>query len=200
MDSYIYIITALLPLVAVMVILQVNPYHALAIRGMLGAVATLVYAVLGAADVALTEALVGTLLAITLYAVAVRASMVLRLGVLEDDAIAAADDPDDPQTSHFKQMVDDLRTLFAKRHLRVELISYLNPEDLHRALLDKEVHATCARAQPKERDSTARGDPPPPYHMTTRLPRLYEILQTEFGSPITYSIYINVSPSKEEHP
>jgi putative multicomponent Na+:H+ antiporter subunit B len=71
-DSYIYIITALLPLAASMVVLQVNPYYALVIRGILGAVAALVYTVLGAADVALTEALVGTLLAVTLYAVAVR--------------------------------------------------------------------------------------------------------------------------------
>ncbi|NJK30310.1 MAG: DUF4040 domain-containing protein, partial [Acaryochloris sp. SU_5_25] len=71
MDSYIYIITALLPLTAGMVVLQVNPYHALIMRGILGAVAAMLYAVLGAADVALTEALVGTMLAITLYAVAV---------------------------------------------------------------------------------------------------------------------------------
>jgi uncharacterized MnhB-related membrane protein len=61
-DSYVYIIVALLPLAASMVVLQVNPYHALVIRGILGAVAALVYAVLGAADVALTEALVGTML------------------------------------------------------------------------------------------------------------------------------------------
>jgi len=38
-----------------------------------------VYALLGAADVALTEALVGTLLSTTLYAIALRSSMVFRL-------------------------------------------------------------------------------------------------------------------------
>ena len=75
MDSYIYMITALLPLAAAMLVFQVSPYHALVIRGVLGAIAALVYTVLGAPDVALTEALVGTLLAITLYAVAVRSSM-----------------------------------------------------------------------------------------------------------------------------
>ena len=61
-DSYIYAIVALLPLAAVMLTVQVNPYNALVIRGILGAIAALVYAVLGAADVALTEALVGTML------------------------------------------------------------------------------------------------------------------------------------------
>jgi putative multicomponent Na+:H+ antiporter subunit B len=84
-DSYIYAIVALLPLAAVMLTVQVNPYNALVIRGILGAIAALVYAVLGAADVALTEALVGTMLAITLYAVAVRSSLVMRIGVLKDE-------------------------------------------------------------------------------------------------------------------
>jgi len=39
MDSYIYGITALLPLAAAMLVFQVNPYHALVIRGILGAIA-----------------------------------------------------------------------------------------------------------------------------------------------------------------
>ncbi len=82
MDISLYATVALLPLSAGMVVLQVNPYHALVIRGILGAIAALVYALLGAADVALTEALVGTMLAITLYAVAVRSSLLMRLGIL----------------------------------------------------------------------------------------------------------------------
>jgi putative multicomponent Na+:H+ antiporter subunit B len=52
-------------------------------------VAALIYALLGAADVALTEALVGTLLSTTLYAVALRSSMVLRLGCHDPAAIPA---------------------------------------------------------------------------------------------------------------
>ncbi len=79
-DHYIDIIIGLLPLTALMLVFQVDPYHALVIRAILGAVAALVYAVLGAADVALTEALVGTMLAVTLYVVAVRSSLVMRLG------------------------------------------------------------------------------------------------------------------------
>ena len=83
-NSYIYVLVALLPLAAGMVVFQVNPYHALLLRGVLGAIAALVYTILGAGDVGLTEALMGTLLAITLYAVTVRSSLVLRLGVIEE--------------------------------------------------------------------------------------------------------------------
>ena len=83
-------ITALLPLTAILLVAQSNPYQTLVLRGILGAVAALVYALLGAADVALTEALVGTLLSTTLYAVALRSSMVLRLGCADSQAVPAA--------------------------------------------------------------------------------------------------------------
>ena len=83
-------ITALLPLTAILLVGQSNPYQTLVLRGILGAVAALIYALLGAADVALTEALVGTLLSTTLYAVALRSSMVLRLGFHEAGPIPAA--------------------------------------------------------------------------------------------------------------
>ncbi|MDJ0531515.1 MAG: DUF4040 domain-containing protein [Xenococcaceae cyanobacterium MO_207.B15] len=82
-DIYIYVIIALLPLSALVSVLQVNPYSALVIRAILGAISALVYAIVGAADVALTEALVGTLLAVTLYVITVRSSLVMRLGVLK---------------------------------------------------------------------------------------------------------------------
>lgn len=71
----IVIIVLLLPLVAGLLVFQKNPYYALVIRGILGAIASLIYALLGAADVALTEALVGTMLSVTLYAIAIRSSM-----------------------------------------------------------------------------------------------------------------------------
>lgn len=72
-------ITALFPVIAILLVTQSNPYQTLVLRGILGSVATLLYALLGAPDVALTEALVGTLLSTTLYAVALRSSMALRL-------------------------------------------------------------------------------------------------------------------------
>ncbi|MEL6881041.1 MAG: hydrogenase subunit MbhD domain-containing protein, partial [Cyanobacteria bacterium J06607_10] len=82
-DVYMVAIASLFPLVAILLVLQTNPYQALVIRGILGAIAALVYAMLGAADVALTEALVGTMLSITLYAIAVRSSMTLRIGIVQ---------------------------------------------------------------------------------------------------------------------
>jgi putative multicomponent Na+:H+ antiporter subunit B len=192
-DSYIYVITALLPLSALMLILQTNPYHALVVQGILGAVAALVFAVFGAADVALTQALMGTLLAITLYAIAVRSSLVMRLGVLEDGAIKADDE------GHFEQLMNDLRTIFGKHYMRVELVPYTNTQALHRALMDKEIHATCARPEHDNQDSVATEDEQQPYHTTTRVQRLYEIMQTELSSPATSLTYINTPDSGEEH-
>jgi putative multicomponent Na+:H+ antiporter subunit B len=130
-DIYLYLITALLPLSAFMLVIQVNPYHALVIQGIVGAVAALVYAVLGAADVALTQALMGTLLAITLYAIAVRSSLVLRLGILED-GLVKTDNPAD-----FKQLIDDFRTIVSKHYMRLELVPYTNRQALDRALMEK---------------------------------------------------------------
>jgi putative multicomponent Na+:H+ antiporter subunit B len=192
-DSYIYVITALLPLSALMLVLQSNPYHALVIQGILGAVAALVFAVFGAADVALTQALMGTLLAITLYAIAVRSSLVMRLGVLEDGAIETDDE------SHLGQLTDELRTIFGKHYMRLELVPYTNTQALHRALMDKEIHAACARREDDNQDPVATEDEQQPYHTTTRVRRLYEIMQTELSSPATSLTYVNAPDSGEEH-
>lgn len=80
-------IAGLLPLTAILMVLQRNPYQTLVLRGIIGAIATLLYALLGAADVALTEALVGTLLSTTLYAIALRSSMVFRLAIVGDSLL-----------------------------------------------------------------------------------------------------------------
>lgn len=179
MDSYVYIIVALLPLAAAMLIFQTNPYHALVIRGILGALAALVYTVLGAPDVALTEALVGTLLAISLYAVAVRSSLVLRLGVLKDEAVTSNSAESSSEHS-FHQLLEDLRTAFGKHYMRVELVPYINEKDLHQALSEKDVHAICAYTELLE--GKTQSEAMLPYITTTRLPRIYEILQTEMAS------------------
>ncbi|PHJ58891.1 hypothetical protein VF14_06210 [Nostoc linckia z18] len=179
-DSYLYIIVALLPLSACMVVFQTNPYHALVIRGILGAVAAMVYAVLGAPDVALTEALVGTMLAITLYAVAVRSSLVMRLGVLQEQA-------DDDGL--FGQLMNDLRTILGKRHMRLELVSYSDIQTLQQALLDKEIHASCF-PQERSQHEEASEEEKPPYQTATRVRRIYEIVQTELSSPTTTLTYV----------
>ncbi len=108
-DNYIYIIIALLPLASLMSVLQVNPYNALVIRAILGAVAALVYAVLGAGDVALTEALVGTMLAVTLYVVAVRSSLVMRLGIVKTKfpSDIELEFPSEGTGKHHKEEIND---------------------------------------------------------------------------------------------
>lgn len=191
-DSYIYVIIALLPLAAGMVVFQVNPYNALVIRGILGAVAAMVYAILGAPDVALTEALVGTMLAITLYAVAVRSSLVLRLGVLpqkNDDAL-----PDGTVAEHFEQLIADLRKIFSKHHMRLELVPYPNTQALQQALIDKEVHATCVMNPPATSEDENHS-----YQTVIRVKRIYEIMQSELASPVTSLTYLSIPNSAQEH-
>ncbi len=76
-QSYLLAIVALMPMVGGLLVFQTSPYQALVLRGILGAIAALVYALFGAADVALTEALVGTMLSMTLYVVAIFSSQKL---------------------------------------------------------------------------------------------------------------------------
>ncbi len=177
-DTYIYFIVALLPLSACMLVLQANPYNALVIRGILGAIAAMVYSILGAADVALTEALMGTMLAITLYAVAVRSSMVMRLGVLKGTTET------DKNTSEFENLIANIRTIFNKRHMRLELVPYTDTQALHRALMEKEVHATCVHSQLSHEE---------PIQTLTRLQRIYDIMQAELSSPGTTLTYVSAS-------
>ncbi|MDY6786338.1 MAG: DUF4040 domain-containing protein [Cyanobacteriota bacterium] len=196
------IITALLPLTACMLVLQVNPYHALIIRGVLGAIAALVYAVLGAADVALTEALMGTLLAVILLAVTVRSSLVLRLGVLEVETTAEGD-------RVFEPLLADLRTFLDKHYMRLEVIPYTDLQALDRALRCKEVHATCWRktlseASDAEIDTLAGDSETPPPELptdllTVRVQHIYDILKDELSSPGTLLNYVQVPNSEEKH-
>ena len=160
-DPFIYIITALLPLSALLLVFQANPYHALVVRGILGAIAALVYTLFGAADVALTEALVGTMLAITLYAVAVRSSLVVRVGLLKSE--------DGELSEDWRSLLEQLRSLFAPYQVRVELDYYTDTDSLEQALADKEIHLTCTSSTEENK----------PYCIITRVDRLYQILDTE---------------------
>ncbi|NEP15778.1 MAG: DUF4040 domain-containing protein [Leptolyngbya sp. SIO4C1] len=169
-DSYVYAIMALLPLAAGLLVFQTNPYHALVIRGILGAIAALIYATLGAADLALTEALVGTMLAITLYAVAVRSSLVMRLGVLESAL----------EETQLAQLTAALRLALSPYHVRLELVSYDSQASLHEALTAAQLHAVCT-----EQSAIAATQSPPGYLTEVRLQRLYEILQTKQVSQLS---------------
>ncbi len=154
-------IVALLPLTAGMVVLQTNPYHALVIRGILGAVAALVYALLGAADVALTEALVGTMLSITLYAVAVRSSLRLRLGISLEEG----------HSEERAEAIAAIRKIANAHHLRLELVTHATIGDLKAALAAKELHGILYDF-PQDSDISSA------CYLELRLQRLYDLLRS----------------------
>jgi len=183
-DNYIYPIVALLPLSALMLVLQQNPYHALVIRAILGAIAALVYVVLGAADVALTEALVGTMLAVTLYAIAVRSSLVMKLGIVSQERIQNKDS--------LTNILAGFRKVINKHHLRLELVEYPDISALDRALLDREVHATI-------KPETSNLSPEVTYQTNLRVNRLFQIMQTELVVPETTLAYVPVASQEEKH-
>ena len=175
-------ITALLPLTAVLLVVQVNPYHALVIRGILGAIAALVYVLFGAADVALTEALVGTMLSITLYAIAVRSSMTVQIGIVEESAVEK--DVAEKETKlNSRQLLSVLTPALERYHVRLELLNYPNPQALTAALVEKEIHIAY---------STAHGVPG---SLQTRIRRLYDILKTGLppAIPLSYLELANIS-------
>lgn len=184
-DKYTYVIVALLPLSALMLVFQTNPYHALVVRAILGAIAVLVYIVLGAADVALTEALVGTMLAVTLYVVAVRSSLVMRLGILTRKAA------EEEEKHNFTELIASLRKVIDRHYLRLELVEYSNLSSLERALADKEVHGICTQQKVFEGDRI--------YDTKIRVRRLFDIFQTELSFPQTNLTFVNISNEKEKH-
>lgn len=195
-DLYGAAIVMLLPMTACMLVFQTNPYHALVIRGMVGAVAALVYALFGAADVALTEALVGTMLSITLYAVAVRSSLSMRIGVLSQppDKLDLASLEAAP---HFEALRSALRQALSKYHMGLEVISYPTPEALQTALSQKDIHASCiAVSDVAIAGGELAGSPSPEiqpgYQLQIRIRRLYDILQA--GLPLTAAQLTYIEP------
>lgn len=183
-DNYIYIIVALLPLSALMLVFQKNPYHALVIRAILGAVAALVYVVLGAADVALTEALVGTMLAVTLYVIAVRSSLVMRLGIIKANNISENNCLTDVLTS-FKKVIH-------KYHLRLELVEYPDTETLKQGLMNQEVHAIIEEEYSQLNSEVI-------YQTGIRVRRLFEIMQQELIAPETTLTHVLINNKEDKH-
>ncbi len=196
-DLYMVVLVALLPIMATALVVQTNPYQALVIRGILGAVASLIYALLGAADVALTEALVGTMLSVTLYAVAVRSSMRLRLGLLEREESSLADP--------YQPLLAGLRKLLLAHHIRLEPIAYPTPQALQTALMAKDIHAICVAHH-----TTPHSSPPSqdlhdlqlqetqmllspgqaPFLFQTRVHRLYELIQANLTESLALGVEV----------
>jgi putative multicomponent Na+:H+ antiporter subunit B len=198
-DKYIYVIVALLPLSALMLVTQKNPYHALVIRGILGAVAALIYAILGAGDVALTEAMVGTMLAVTLYVIAVRSSLIMRLGILEEDI-----DKNNliAKISYLEELITSIRKIVNKYHLSLELVQYPNQKALEQGLKTQEVHAICTQQkllEEPELDINTITENKQNYNIEIRVQRLFKIMQSELLFPETTINYITVTDMEEQH-
>lgn len=125
------VIVTLLPLTALFTVVQTHPYFALLSRGIMGMVAVLFYAAMGAPDVALTEALVGTLLTVMLFAIAVRSSLAMRIGTLEGRARP-------PQDSA-------LRIFCRSQRLALRWVSFSSEKELAAALKAGRVDAVYGR-------------------------------------------------------
>ncbi len=167
-------LVALLPLSAGLVVLQTNPYRAMVIRGVLGAIAALTYTLFGAADIALTEALVGTMLSITLYSITVRSSMTMKLGVIKSEC-AVFDET----------LLSPVQLAIAPHHLRLEVLSYASSEELKAALMSRDVHTICLRSHP--------------FLIDTRVNHLYRILQSGLPPDLATVGYIQL-PSSHPRP
>ncbi|MGK7889568.1 MAG: DUF4040 domain-containing protein [Leptolyngbyaceae cyanobacterium] len=188
-DVYGVAIALLLPITATSLIVQTNPYYALVLRGIVGAVAALVYALFGAADVALTEALVGTMLSITLYAIAVRSSLSIQLGVSESIELE--------QAESLKTLTKALRQSLQRYHLRIELISYPSQETLHTALEQKNVHVIAVPSNAVGQKDGAL--PQPEYELRTRVSRLHSLL-SQLPEEVALSTYSPLPDSVEQVP
>ena len=190
-DTYVYPIVALLPLAALILVLQVNPYQALVIRAILGAISALVYAVLGSADVALTEALVGTMLAVTLYVIAVRSSLVMRLGIVEGMQTESE--------GYLPELITSIKKIIDRYYLRLEIVEYPSLQDLKQGLLAKEVHAICSKRESKPMAEKDTAEVEHTYETAIRVHRLFEIIQTEASLPDTALTYVTVANTEEKH-
>jgi putative multicomponent Na+:H+ antiporter subunit B len=198
-DKYIYVIVALLPLSALMLVTQKNPYHALVIRGILGAIAALIYAILGAGDVALTEAMVGTMLAVTLYVIAVRSSLIMRLGILESDT---EKNNSLSNNSYLEELIADVKKVVNKYHLRLQVVQYPNLKALQQGLETKEVHAICTKQktlETPESNSNKAIETKQIYNTAIRVQRLFEIMQSESNFPETSLTYVTVADLEKKH-
>ncbi|HJN35470.1 MAG: hydrogenase subunit MbhD domain-containing protein [Prochlorococcus sp.] len=120
------------PFVGFSMVRQTNPWQTLVLRCTLGNLAALIYALLGAVDVAVTEALVGTLLSTVLYAVAIRATCTFRLLSSSQAPLSTGRQQElkaliEPLGWQLKIIPDQLNPSLANPDQR----SNLNPMDIH---------------------------------------------------------------------
>ena len=95
----------LLPVLGILLIQSESPINSLIYRSFLGSIAALIYALIGAPDVALTEVMVGTLI-LLIYIVTIRSCYSIVIVVNQES----------PPTEHLKNL---LKSSFEELHLRI---------------------------------------------------------------------------------
>jgi putative multicomponent Na+:H+ antiporter subunit B len=102
-------IELILPVLGLLLIRTESPIRGLIYRSFLGSIAALIYAAVGAPDVALTEVLVGTLLSAILYIITIRACYTVLIVVPEKFMIS-------------DQISQQVSEMFNELHLQVKYL------------------------------------------------------------------------------
>jgi putative multicomponent Na+:H+ antiporter subunit B len=76
--------------------------------------------------------------------------------------------------------------------LRLELVPYPTEETLQQALVEKEIHATCAPLEKVVETAET-------YQTVIRVQRIYNIIESELLSPKTTLKYFNVLDSGKQN-
>tara|TARA_B100001063_G_scaffold242777_1_gene272113 strand:- start:428 stop:1006 length:579 start_codon:yes stop_codon:yes gene_type:complete len=126
-------IELILPVLGLLLIRTESPIRGLIYRSFLGSIAALIYASVGAPDVALTEVLVGTLLSAILYIITIRACYTVLIVVPKDYKINT-------------QLCNQVSDLFNELHLQVK---YLKQDfDIHAGNYSELLSATTLSGSP----------------------------------------------------
>ena len=107
----------LLPLLGILLIRSASPTNGLIYRSFLGSIAALLYALVGAPDVALTEVLIGTLLSTLLYIVTIRSCY----------TVVLIQDKSSPPP---KDVWDNLLNVFEELHLKATKKDFVDSSDI----------------------------------------------------------------------
>jgi len=107
----------ILPLLGILLIRSASPTNGLIYRSFLGSIAAVLYALVGAPDVALTEVLIGTLLSTLLYIVTIRSCYTV---VLIQDELSPPP----------KDVWDNLMIVFEELHLKATTKDFVDSRDV----------------------------------------------------------------------
>ena len=105
----------ILPFLGILLIRSKSPTQALIYRSFLGSIAALIYSLVGAPDVALTEVLVGTLLSTLIYIVSIRVCYSLVL------LVKKRDENDNLIFENIKKAINELNI-----HLVIKEVDYID--------------------------------------------------------------------------